>query len=207
MIGPALGHAFGGWFETPYPQGFDWAVRISWLGGTPQVSVPLLFISLFCSIPWLVWWRRQRSKPGTACDRCGYDLRGCHSERCPECGVRFRNYRAELTTIVEKLRRRELTVEEFDELFYELYVERDARDSLAPRDRVFFDSCHRTLGRCMPGYVADDSAGSMTEPEYVEFVEELSARFSDRRCLGCGGAVADPASRYCAQCGAGEKTG
>lgn len=34
-------------------------------------------------------WRRQRTRPKNVCGKCGYDLRGCVSGRCPECGTAY----------------------------------------------------------------------------------------------------------------------
>lgn len=42
----------------------------------------------------LLWWSvraRRRWPPPWACRFCGYDLRGCESELCPECGAKGTN--------------------------------------------------------------------------------------------------------------------
>jgi len=49
---------------------------------------------------WLLWlvallatiwmWRRDRARPPGHCVRCGYDLTGNVSGRCPECGTAFK---------------------------------------------------------------------------------------------------------------------
>ncbi|MBP7748089.1 MAG: hypothetical protein KA383_18400 [Phycisphaerae bacterium] len=50
-------------------------------------EIPLWVTFVACAAPTgLMWWRdRLRRRPGF-CERCGYDLTGNVSGRCPECG-------------------------------------------------------------------------------------------------------------------------
>ncbi len=54
---------------------------------TTRYCVPLWIILLVIGIPtaWL-WYRDRRRYPPGHCQRCGYDLTGNVSGRCPECG-------------------------------------------------------------------------------------------------------------------------
>ena len=47
--------------------------------------IPLLFVGLPTAI--LFWRDRRRRIPAAHCQKCGYDLTGNTSGRCPECGA------------------------------------------------------------------------------------------------------------------------
>ncbi len=51
------------------------------------IDVPIWMLAVLVAIPtaWL-WWRDRRGIPPGHCQRCGYDLTGNVSGRCPECG-------------------------------------------------------------------------------------------------------------------------
>lgn len=53
---------------------------------TTYISVPLwcFALPLFAMTTWFVW--RDRRYARGCCQACGYDLRGCTSGKCPECG-------------------------------------------------------------------------------------------------------------------------
>lgn len=57
--------------------------RLAW-----DIAIPLWIPFIACAVPTgLLWWRdRRRRRPGF-CERCGYDLTGNVSGRCPECGA------------------------------------------------------------------------------------------------------------------------
>jgi hypothetical protein len=67
-----------------------------WTNGGPDHNLTMVWLgSLFFFLPWAVlasaafaagqWVRRHGIDPGL-CAKCGYDLRGLPSKRCPECG-------------------------------------------------------------------------------------------------------------------------
>ena len=70
--------------------------RISWLAFPLWLSTVLLaFLVIYPIVrgPVRVWWRQWHG----LCLECGYDLRYNRSGRCPECGTRFRQPRADFT--------------------------------------------------------------------------------------------------------------
>jgi hypothetical protein len=82
-----------GWNEQPIEViiyknefGFGWLPEmiISRSGG--DTGVPFwLVLSVFVPVTGVLWWRDRRRIPPGHC-RCGYDLTGNVSGRCPECG-------------------------------------------------------------------------------------------------------------------------
>lgn len=50
------------------------------------VSVPIWTLLAIAAIPTAALWWRNRPFPNGRCQRCGYDLTGNVSGRCPECG-------------------------------------------------------------------------------------------------------------------------
>ena len=70
-------------------------VSIVWLALLLLMLAPLWeAVILFC-VPamFALWWpARFQAEPGH-CRRCGYDLTGNLSGRCPECGERFSSSR------------------------------------------------------------------------------------------------------------------
>jgi hypothetical protein len=68
-----------------------WLVRPVELGWGVLATVG--FYVAVC-IVWRIWAGSGAWAPHVAiCGRCGYDLRGLSSDRCPECGVRFERAR------------------------------------------------------------------------------------------------------------------
>ncbi len=53
---------------------------------TQFITLPLWLPFLLTAIPTVILWRRDRRIPPGHCQRCGYDLTGNVSGRCPECG-------------------------------------------------------------------------------------------------------------------------
>jgi len=53
-----------------------------------MVGVPMLAVFALIAVPtaWL-WWRDRRRIPPGHCQKCGYNLTGNVSGRCPECGT------------------------------------------------------------------------------------------------------------------------
>ncbi len=62
-----------------YIDGRSWSVEFGWW--LPTIGFSLLPLTRSIS-----WWRKRRFRPGQ-CSRCGYDLTGNVSGRCPECGA------------------------------------------------------------------------------------------------------------------------
>ncbi len=62
-----------------YPD-YDW-----WTNPDIIWSLPLWIPLLITAVPTFILWRRDRIPHGH-CQRCGYDLTGNVSGRCPECG-------------------------------------------------------------------------------------------------------------------------
>jgi hypothetical protein len=57
-------------------------------GSFGRIVVIPLWIPLACiAIPTALAYWRDRPRPRGHCQSCGYDLRGSHSGRCPECGT------------------------------------------------------------------------------------------------------------------------
>jgi hypothetical protein len=56
-------------------------------GISPSILVPLWLVLLVTAVPTLwLWCRDLRRFPAGHCCKCGYDLTGNVSGRCPECG-------------------------------------------------------------------------------------------------------------------------
>ena len=56
-------------------------------------STPMIFLMLGVApffaivlVVLIIWWRRTKLPPPGHCHKCGYDLTGNTSGRCPECG-------------------------------------------------------------------------------------------------------------------------
>lgn len=61
--------------------------HFAWNNSNPMVFVPLWLV-LAIAVPLTIWaWVRSRRPPPGCCRKCGYDLTGNVSGRCPECGV------------------------------------------------------------------------------------------------------------------------
>jgi hypothetical protein len=74
-------HAVGGWGF-----GAAWDTAASGGGFWFEFCLPWWFVCLLLGL--MVTWgvRARRRWVGHACTKCGYDLRGNESGRCPECG-------------------------------------------------------------------------------------------------------------------------
>jgi hypothetical protein len=66
----------------------DWGVAFGAQQHWKEVSIPLWIPAVGAGIPTIMLWRadRRRRLRG-CCRRCGYDLTGNVSGRCPECGT------------------------------------------------------------------------------------------------------------------------
>ena len=74
----------------------DWAAsELAWLPELPRavrgrvagVVVPIWMIfATLALVTGILWWLDRRIPPGH-CQKCGYDLTGNVSGRCPECGA------------------------------------------------------------------------------------------------------------------------
>ena len=57
-------------------------------GAFAAAVIPLWFPVLLVAVPTaMCWWRDRRRFPPGHCRRCGYNLTGNVSGRCPECGT------------------------------------------------------------------------------------------------------------------------
>ena len=56
-------------------------------------STPLWLPLAVIGVPTILAWRRDRPFPPGHCQRCGYDLTGNVSGRCPECGTLLKDGR------------------------------------------------------------------------------------------------------------------
>src|SRR5262245_27824480 len=89
-------HVRDGWFawqwhSSALDERWIWPKRFSQLvrgGEVTNLSFPLWIPFLAILLPTLLLWRldRRRHPPGH-CPRCGYNLNGLTSGRCPECGA------------------------------------------------------------------------------------------------------------------------
>ncbi len=52
-----------------------------------HAEAPVWLIALLVAGPTVYWWRADRPYAAKCCQRCGYDLTGNESGRCPECGA------------------------------------------------------------------------------------------------------------------------
>ena len=59
-------------------------------GGRWELTVPVWMVFCICAVLTAIAFRRSRIPPGH-CHKCGYDLAGNVSGRCPECGEVVRN--------------------------------------------------------------------------------------------------------------------
>ncbi len=64
--------------HVSYPDGFP--------GGYILTPLWLPFAVVALPTAWLWWLDRRRRIPPGHCQKCGYDLTGNVSGRCPECG-------------------------------------------------------------------------------------------------------------------------
>jgi hypothetical protein len=67
-------------------------VRVVYAGGNLwNIMVPFWIPFVFVAMPTaLLWWLDRRSIPPDQCRKCGYNLTGNVSGRCPECGTTIR---------------------------------------------------------------------------------------------------------------------
>ena len=93
--GDALAHSYSEMFTfLCFHEGFRWPY---YDGGSPVspwkiVSVPLWMPLAVVAIPTaFLFWRESRCIPPGHCQRCGYDLTGNVSGKCPECGKPISN--------------------------------------------------------------------------------------------------------------------
>jgi tRNA(Ile2) C34 agmatinyltransferase TiaS len=61
----------------------NWFENFIYFGAGPSIAIPMLVIVLLA----IVIWQDKRRPPKGACQKCGYDLTGNASGRCPECGT------------------------------------------------------------------------------------------------------------------------
>ncbi len=80
-----FGFADGSWAEEAPQFERYWLPTYFFGGAGSGVIIPLWLLLLLTFIPTFILWRRDRIPPGH-CQRCGYDLTGNVSGRCPECG-------------------------------------------------------------------------------------------------------------------------
>ncbi len=88
---PARGSS-SGWMGSSLVPAGDLYGRV---GNAWQISLPLLVLLAFTSIPtaFLWWLDRRRIAPGH-CQKCGYNLTGNTSGICPECGEKVSQERS-----------------------------------------------------------------------------------------------------------------
>ncbi len=66
----------------------EWTARnVEWLTVAVPAWMPLVLCLPYPAYAWLAGRRLRRRRARGQCLRCGYDLRGNVSGRCPECGV------------------------------------------------------------------------------------------------------------------------
>ena len=71
-----------GWLPS-YSGGRIQGGKLAWI-----VQLPLWIPFLLFALPTaLLWYLDRRRYPAGRCQRCGYDLTGNVSGRCPECGT------------------------------------------------------------------------------------------------------------------------
>ncbi len=72
-------------YGVPHYWGFQyWASPEN--GVDAYLTIPLWLPFLLTTVPTFILWRRDRRPPPGHCQRCGYNLTGNVSGRCPECG-------------------------------------------------------------------------------------------------------------------------
>lgn len=81
-----------GWSIHPMtsPLGFRflWPRLETWPDGRAVAYLPIwVFLALLAVATAVLWWFDRRRIPAGHCRRCGYDLTGNISGRCPECGT------------------------------------------------------------------------------------------------------------------------
>ena len=71
----------------------NWGVSVRWLGRPRSLlyaHIPIWPLLLLLGLPAaLLWWSERWPRDEGRCARCGYDLTGNVSGRCPECGGRI----------------------------------------------------------------------------------------------------------------------
>ena len=75
----------GGLFQA-HTVPFSWWFETQWTPYQRQTSIPLWFPFLLTAIPTAFLWYRDRRRVLPGHCRCGYDLTGNTSGKCPECG-------------------------------------------------------------------------------------------------------------------------
>ena len=92
----------GGWGTTrPFTGDWiGWSPDVEWIwwfqfsskrrptGLTTEIVIPMWFLlALAFILTAYLWYRDRRRWPPGHCQKCGYDLTGNESGRCPECGT------------------------------------------------------------------------------------------------------------------------
>jgi hypothetical protein len=99
MWGPS---ALVAYTEPPTPTGFrvwwrpmylpfDWPSASHWSLGILPLWIPAVVLAIATA---LLWYLDRRRIPPGHCRKCGYDLTGNVSGRCPECGTEIKSVRA-----------------------------------------------------------------------------------------------------------------
>lgn len=80
---------FSSWYGTSEPKGPWWRwptiVTTESTGIAWSIVVPHWLIAFVTWPVYLALWSRSRKPPRYCCQRCGYDLTGNTTGRCPEC--------------------------------------------------------------------------------------------------------------------------
>jgi hypothetical protein len=80
----------------------DWSRLVCHSGQYWDVTIPFWMLLVLAALPTaFLWWRDRRSIPPGHCRKCGYNLTGNVSGRCPECGTPVRGCSAP-TSIAER---------------------------------------------------------------------------------------------------------
>jgi hypothetical protein len=62
---------------------------VYWSAGRIRLECPLWIPLVLAAAPTVILWRRDRHRPPPGhCQKCGYNLTGNVSGRCPECGMK-----------------------------------------------------------------------------------------------------------------------
>ncbi len=89
---PSQLHHWDGGIAGPWhpPPGWVWSFDYHVIAGYTafQFGIPLWVPFLILAVPsaWLFWSDHRRRKRAGHCEKCGYDLTGNTSGKCPECG-------------------------------------------------------------------------------------------------------------------------